>query len=110
MTDSIEQTMVDDFEVPENWNLSPQQECVIGSLIDDAGTFITAQELCEALYGEMLDKDAPAPAKLRVLMQRCRSILREVTQGTVSIETKRGFGWRITRRGRAIIRDIVADV
>lgn len=96
----------DEFEVPEEWGLSEQQEVVIGSLIDDAGSFIPPYELCRALYEGKFKKGCPAPAKLRVLVQRCRDILAELTDGKVEIETKRGKGWRITKKGRMILANL----
>ena len=89
------------FEIPEEWNLSPQQDVFIGSLLDDAGVFISPEQFCDALYGE--ECDGPAPAKLRVLKQRCDEIIRELTEGKVAIEVKRNKGWRITKKGRLIL-------
>lgn len=91
------------FDVPEEWGLSEQQEVVIGSLIDDAGSYIPPYELCRALYDGKFKKGCPAPAKLRVLMQRCRDILHDLTEGKVRIETRRGQGWRITKKSRMIL-------
>lgn len=98
--------MNDLFEIPANWKLSPQQEVVIGSLIDEAGTYISVSAFCEALYEE--DYVGPAPAKLRVLVQRCREVLGELTEGRAKIETKRNKGYRITRKTSVILRSLAA--
>lgn len=96
--------MAEQFEIPEEWNLSDQQDVVIGSLLDDAGEYISAAELQDALYGEKVEPGSAAPAKLRVLIQRCRDIVYELSDGKVEIETRRGKGWRITKKGRLILR------
>lgn len=96
------------FEVPAEWSLSPQQECVIGTLMDDAGHFTTAGQFCEALYGEGFDK-GPAPAKLRVLMQRCRAIIQDKSHDKVTILIKRNSGWKLTKKSRLIFLKIIAE-
>ena len=101
----------EEFEVPDEWGLSEQQEVVIGSLIDERGKYIPPCELCNALYPD--DKTykagSPAPAKLRVLVQRCRDIVEDLTEGRAEIENKRGKGWRITKRDRIILMKAVDD-
>lgn len=94
-----------DFEIPPQWGLSEQQECVIGSLIDDAGNYAPPYQLCAVLYPNdpPYAKGAPAPAKLRVLVQRCRDIVYDLTDGRAEIETKRGKGWRVTKKSRLIL-------
>ena len=94
--------MADNFKIPEEWELSEQQELVIGSLVDYAGEYISPAEFCFALYDEEIE--GPAPAKLRVLMQRCRQILDEITGEQVDIEVKRNKGWRITKKGRILLK------
>lgn len=103
--------MSDEFEVPDEWGLSEQQEIVIGSLIDDAGRFIPACEFCNALYPDdkTYEVGDPAPAKLRVLVQRCRDIVAELTNERVKIETKRGKGWRLTKKGKILLTKAVGD-
>lgn len=99
----------EEFEVPDEWGLSEQQEFVIGSLIDERGKYVPPFELCNELYDEEYEAGAPAPAKLRVLMQRCRDIVADLTSGRVEIETRRGKGWRITKRARIILMKAVED-
>lgn len=101
--------MADQFEIPEIWGLSPQQEVVIGSLLDDAGRFVSPCDLCMSLYGGPAENKMVAPAKLRVLIQRCREILSDVSEKRVTIETKRGTGWRISRKHRVVLRNQLAD-
>ncbi len=96
------------FKIPKQWALSPQQECVIGTLMDDAGHYTTAGQFCEALYGEGFDK-GPAPAKLRVLMQRCRAIVEVKSTGKVAILIKRNSGWKITKKSRLIFLKVIAE-
>ena len=101
-----------EFEVPNEWGLSDQQEIIIGSLMDDAGKFIPAYELCNGLYPDDkkgYEAGCPAPAKLRVLVQRCRDIVHDLTNGKASIETKRGKGWRVTKKSRIILAKAVDD-
>ncbi len=95
------------FDIPETWGLTPMQEVVIGSLIDEAGTYITPADLHKELYEEKLPKGAPAPAKLRVLVQRCRDILLRLSGGKVEIVTKKRAGWKITKAGRSQLRKLV---
>tara|TARA_R110000772_G_C13310278_1_gene440231 strand:- start:24815 stop:25117 length:303 start_codon:yes stop_codon:yes gene_type:complete len=85
---------MEQYDIPAWWSLSNQQDVVIGNLIDAKGEWITAYQFCDALYGEG-DEKMVAPAKLRVLMQRCRDIVDELTQGRAQIITRRGSGWRI---------------
>lgn len=96
------------FKVPDKWDLSPQQECVVGTLMDDAGEYTTAGEFCDALYGEGFAK-GPAPAKLRVLMQRCRAIVKDKSRGKVTVLVKRNSGWKITRKSRLIFLKVIAE-
>ena len=99
--------MSEQFEIPKEWDLSPQQEVVIGSLIDDAGEYISPLEFCEALYDDYDPEEKAAPAKLRVLVQRCREIVSELTEGAVKIEVRRNKGWRITKKSRIILKRLV---
>ena len=96
--------MEKNIELPESWGLSPHQECVIGSLLDYAGDFVSSADLCEALYGKAT---TPAPAKLRVLMQRCREIIDELTEGQVEIAIRRNSGWKFTVRHGFILKKII---
>ncbi len=98
--------MAEELELPRAWKLTENQDFIIGSLADDAGTYITTYEFCKELYGGA-EKGMPAPAKLRVLIQRCREILSDETDGKVKIEGKRGSGWIMTRKNAARLRNIV---
>ena len=98
--------MAKEIELPVRWGLSEQHEFIIGSLADEPGTYISAYEFCDELYGDA-DPGMPAPAKLRVLVQRCREILHGKTDGRVLIEGKRGSGWYMSRKSVAILRNIV---
>ncbi len=95
------------FKIPKSWNLGAQQELVIGSLMDEAGMYITAEAFCHALYGEA-EEGMAAPAKLRVLIQRCRGILAGRSKAKVLIYGKRNRGWMIIHRDADILRKIVA--
>lgn len=86
------------YTVPKKWGLTLIESEVICLLIDYPGEYITVREMCGLVYGEDLDRGTPAPAKLRVLVQRCRRIVENVAGLTVEIEIKRGKGWRISRR------------
>jgi len=97
------------FEIPEKWNLSSQQELVIGSLMDEAGTYIPPSAFCDVLYCERYLLKAAAPAKLRVLIQRCRGILAKHSNNRVDIVVKRNSGWKITKKHSMILRKIVAE-
>ena len=86
------------FKIPKAWALSPQQELVIGSLLDDAGRFVSPAELSAALYpDDPIDDGMSAPAKLRVLVQRCRQLLDDHTGGIVPSVSRRNSGWKITK-------------
>lgn len=102
---------VEEFEVPDEWGLSEQQEFLIGSLIDERGKYVQAYQLCNELYldDRPYDPGEPAPAKLRVLVQRCRDIVADLTNGRSKIDTMRGKGWRITKRSRVILMKAVGD-
>lgn len=77
-------------EFPASWHLSPQQDFIIGTLADENGHYVSSKELTKGLYGEAMH---PAPAKLRVLIQRCRELLHELTDGECAIIGKRNSGW-----------------
>lgn len=98
----------DEFKIPEWWGLSEQQEFVIGTLMDMPGKFVAPYVLCNGLYlDDKAKKGDPAPAKLRVLLQRCRDIIEGLTGSEAQIETKRGKGWRVTRKSHAILSETV---
>lgn len=92
------------FETPDWWGLSHQQDIVIGNLIEADGHWISPFQFCDALYEEKGDEEfvpyMVAPAKLRVLVQRCRDIVGEITDDKAVIITKRGTGWRLKARDR----------
>jgi len=98
-----------EFELPGEWRLSDQQELVIGSLLDEAGRYLSPKSLGEALYDEPMRLKQPAPAKLRVLVQRCRQILHDRTDGVVTIEIRRNSGWKITEHNRKVLQKIIED-
>ena len=80
--------------------MSRQQECVIGSLIDHKGDYVSSEQFTKALYGKA---EKPAPTKFRVTMQRCRDIVFERTNGRVEIDVKRNSGWKLTVRNAMIL-------
>ncbi len=96
----------DEIELPEAWGLSEQQDFIIGSLADEPGVYQSAYDFCEELYGHA-EPGMPAPAKLRVLIQRCREILHDETDGKVKIEGKRGSGWYMSRKSLAFLRKVI---
>ncbi len=100
--------MSDEIELPKSWGLSEQQDIVIGGLIDEAGNYVTAHQFCEAIYDEDIGSD-PAPAKLRVLIQRCRAIINKVSDGGVEVEIKRNHGWKMTKRNAYKMNKIIAE-
>lgn len=93
--------------LPKKWNLSNQQDIVIGGLIDCAGSYISAADFCEDLYGE--DCNGPAPAKLRVLIQRCRAIIDNYSEGKVEVLIRRNSGWKLTKRDAFKMKKIIAQ-
>ncbi len=99
------------LELPKSWGVSEQQESVICFLGQYPGQYVTAAEFCNELYpdDDRYKDDAPAPTKLRVLIQRCRQILSDQTEGEVSIYSRRGQGWMITRRHGITLLKIVAE-
>lgn len=86
------------YTVPERWGLTLIESGIICLLIDYPGEYITSREMCKLVYGETLGHGTPAPAKLRVLVQRCRRLVEDIAGSVVEIEIKRGKGWRISRR------------
>ena len=93
--------MKDIFTVPREWGLSPQQEFVIGSLIDSSPRYLSADHMCRELYEE--ECPGPAPAKLRVLMMRCREIVEELTNGKGKIQIRRNKGWWVSEKTRKLL-------
>lgn len=85
------------FKIPEKWGLSPQQITVIELLMLNPGKYVSSLELCYELYDEKTT--GPAPAKLRMLVQRCRDILYDKVGSRVPIVGRRNSGWKITRKG-----------
>lgn len=98
--------MTSPTHIPNSWLLSAKQELVIRSLIDAPEEFQSPEELCEALYHE---HHVSAPAKLRMLIQRCREIIYQLTDGEVEVYTRRGKGWRLTRDGASVLHWLAED-
>jgi DNA-binding response OmpR family regulator len=96
--------MEKNVKLPKSWELSDQQECVIGSLIDHAGDWVSSEAFTKALYGT---PEKPAPAKLRVTMMRCRDIVFEQSNGRVEIDVKRNAGWKLTVRNALILKKFI---
>lgn len=99
--------MSDQVTLPESWGLSEQQDIVIGSLIDNAGSYVSAVDFCEDIYSETCY--GPAPAKLRVLIQRCRAIIDNYSEGKVEVLVKRNSGWKLTKRDAFKMKKIIAQ-
>lgn len=97
----------DQMDFPETWGLSPQQDFLIGSLYDESGRPLSPATLCKALYGGKWRRGTPAPAKLRVLVRRCREILKKCSKGRVEIQSRRNEGYRISRKDCVILRKLV---
>jgi len=91
----------------EELGISEQQETVLQCLTSEPGVFMAAAELCDVIYDEHIGGD-PAPAKLRVLMQRCRAVVASVSKGRSKIVTRRGVGWKMTRRDVAVFKTCLA--
>jgi hypothetical protein len=102
--------MAEEIEFPESWGLSEQQEFIIGSMADEPGVWQSAYDFCLQLYDDEAEATMPAPAKLRVLIQRCREILDKHTGVEVVIVGKRGSGWHMTRKSAAKLRILVDPV
>lgn len=99
--------MPDSVKIPDSWNLTFPQDVVIRGLIDFAGSYVTADDFCDAIYDERCP--GPAPAKLRVLIQRCRSLVINFTGGEVHIEVRRNSGWKITKKNAFKMKRIIAE-
>lgn len=91
----------------EELGISEQQETVLQYLTADPGVFLSAADLCDEIYDEDIE-DEPAPAKLRVLMQRCRKVVTDVSKGRSKIVTRRGVGWKMTRRDVVVFKTCLA--
>lgn len=95
------------FNLPD-W-LSPQQRIVLELFIENPGQHVSTDKFCEALYGERRDK-GPAPAKLRVLIQRCRDIVDEITNDMAYITIRRNSGWKMSRKDVLILKRCLAKL
>lgn len=93
------------FKLIEAWEISPQQATVIGRLLANPGKFQSSAVLCKLLYGKAT---TPAPAKLRMLVQRCRDIVCDETKGTATIIGKRNSGWKIAIKHSMVIKSCIA--
>lgn len=94
------------FEFPASWDLSPQQDFVLGTLADHQGQYVSSKKLTKGLYGKA---ERPAPAKLRVLMQRCREIVEYFTFGECVISGRRNSGWLISTSDFECLKKFVAQ-
>lgn len=105
--------MLEKFEIPEAWKLSPQQALIIGSLADEPGRFISPEDFCKALWPDRRP-ETKAPARLRVLMQRCRELIVHHAQDKSDIQlvivSKRNNGYMMPRTVAAELRKIVANL
>jgi len=95
------------FNLPD-W-LSPQQETVLKVFLEYPGSYVSTEYFCKALYGEERGK-GPAPAKLRMLLQRCRDIIHEITNGKVAVTVRRNSGWKISRKDVAVFKRYLAKL
>jgi len=89
----------------EAWDISPQQAIVIGRLLANPSKYQSTAVLCKLLYGKAI---TPAPAKLRMLVQRCRDIVHDETDGKAAITGKRNNGWKITFKHSVTIKRCLA--
>jgi len=87
--------MSSQFNLPD-W-LSPQQNIVLQLLLESPGEYVSTEDFCWALYNEECGK-GPAPAKLRVLIQRCRAIVDDLTEDRAEVTTRRNSGWKMSRK------------
>jgi len=99
--------MPSQFNLPD-W-LSPQQETVLKMFLGSPGTYVSTEDFCQALYNEKREK-GPAPAKLRVLIQRCRDIVSEITKGKVDVTIRRNSGWKISRKDVLLFKRYLANL
>jgi len=99
--------MTSHFNLPD-W-LSPQQKIVLTLFIEHPGHHVSTDQFCEVLYGEHRDK-GPAPAKLRVLIQRCRDIIDEITNNRAEVTIRRNSGWKISRKDVLILKRCLAKL
>ena len=100
--------MSSQFNLPNR--LSPQQKIVLGLFIGHPGHHVSTEQFCQALYDDYRHGKIPAPAKLRVLIQRCRNIVDEISEGKVEITVRRNSGWKISRKGIHILKGYLANL
>lgn len=93
------------FKLIEKWGISPQQATVIAHLLVNPSKFQSTATLCDLLYGKAI---TPAPAKLRMLIQRCRDIIVDETNCRATIIGKRNSGWKITIKHCMVIKGRIA--
>lgn len=93
------------FKLAEAWGISPQQSTVIGYLLNRPSKYQSTATLCELLYGKPI---TPAPAKLRMLIRRCRDIIVDETEDQATIIGKRNSGWKITIKHSMVINRYLA--
>ena len=95
------------FRVPIDWGATKDQITVIESLMEFPGRFVSPEDLVDWVFDETLPMNAPAPAKLRVLIQRTRATLESNTKSEATIGTKRGRGYRITKRHSRFLQKLI---
>ena len=86
-----------DYKIPPSWSPTKDQKKLIEMLAKKPGRYFPTEEIMPWVFAESISTDAPAPAKLRVLVQRSRAFLSERTDNQVSIGIKRNKGYRITK-------------
>lgn len=98
------------IEFPESWKLSETMEFIIGTLADNAGSFVPPVQLCVELYpDDENDDDMIIPVKLRVMILYCRKVLRRHTKGRVNIIVGRNKGYKISKAGFVMLRKMVEE-
>ena len=96
------------LELPDKWKLSSSIEFIIGTLADNAGSFVPPAQLCVELYPDDENDDSMIiPAKLKMLVLECRKALKLHTRGKVSIIVGRNKGYKISKAGYISLRKIV---
>ena len=100
--------MDEQLELPEQWNISARMEFIIGTLADNAGSFVPPVQLCVELYpDDENDDNMIIPPKLRVMVLECRKALDKHTSGKVKIIIGRNKGYKISKAGFIALRNVV---
>ncbi len=103
----MENEGIDHVEVLMSWGFTKTQSLTIMLFLNFPGEYIDGYDILDEIYSEEVEDGAPVPAKVRVLVKRCREGLAEIFEGPPTIKTKRGKGYIMSKKDAADLEIVI---